>query len=84
MKSAATPLIRLALILGCKKPIDDDDAIQRISSVLGIKKVSVNESRMAARRLLQARGETDLAELIAPPTLSVDDYISNMGELFSR
>ena len=50
----------------------------KISGVLGIAKLSVNESRMAAR------GETDLAEMIAAPTLSVDDYISNMGELFNR
>ena len=83
LKNATTPLVRLALILGCENPVDDD-AIQKISGALGITGLSGNESLMAARRLLQARGETDLAEWIAAPTLSVDDYISNMGELFNR
>ena len=84
LTSSATPLIRLALLLGSDKPADDDEAIRKISGVLGIANLSVNESRMTARRLLQARGETNLAELIGAPTLSVDDYIANMGELFSR
>ncbi len=84
LKNTTNPVIRLSLILGCERPADDDDAIRKISEVLGIAKLSVDQSRMAARRLLQARGETDLAELISAPTLSVDDYISNMGELFGR
>lgn len=81
---AESGLIRLSLLLGYKGAFDDVKALEHIAMVLGISNSSADQRRMAARRLLQARGETDLAELIAAPTLTVDDYITNMKKLFSR
>lgn len=84
LNDAESGLIRLSLLLGYERAFDDVKALEHIAVVLGISHSSADQSRMAARRLLQARGETDLAELIAAPTLTVDDYITNMKKLFSR
>ena len=84
LEKAGSDIIRLSLLLRCERPFDDTQAIERIAGLLGVAQSSDNDRRMESRRLLRARGETELADLIAPPTLSVDDHISNMGKLFDR
>ncbi len=84
LQIAESGAIRLSLLRGCDCPADDSEAITKIAVVLGISASSDDEIRIDARRRLQARGESELAELISSPDLSVDDYISNMGKLLDR
>lgn len=84
LSNAENSVFRLSLLLGCLASENDVDAIRHISRALGVDLPSVDDNRSAARRILQSRGETELANLIAETSLSVDDYIANMSELFSR
>lgn len=84
LDEAATDLSKVALLLGCGPTPSDSEALDAITSLLGISSSTDEERHIESRRLLQARGETELAEMIPSPTLSVDDYISNMGKLFDR
>ena len=84
LESSLSDLGRLSLLVGCGEVDDDSDALERIATVLGNAKTSEQERLLESRRILNARGETELAELIPAPTLSMDDYVANMGKLFDQ
>ena len=84
LDSAQSDLGRLSLLLGCGEVDDDSDALERIATALANSKTSEQDILLESRRILNARGETELAELIPSPTLSMDDYVANMGKLFYR
>ena len=82
--SAQSGLGRLSLLLGCGEADDDSDALERIATALASSKTSEQDILLESRCILNARGETELAELIPSPTLSMDDYVANMSKLFDR
>ena len=82
LEEASSDLIRVGLLLGCACPHDDAEAIAVIAEVLGVTQYSHEDRRIESRRLLRARGEAELAEMIPPGALSVDDQISKMKKLF--
>lgn len=84
LDSSVSDLGRLSLLVGCGEVNNDSDALERIATVLANTKTSEQEILLESRRILNARGETELAELIPSPTLSMDDYVANMGKLFDR
>ena len=84
LDTAASDLIRLAFLLGCGPTFSDSEALDVITELLHVTGSTDEERYIELRRLLQARGEIELSELIPSTTLSVDDYISNMGKLFDR
>ena len=84
LRNAGSDLIRLSLLLGCGPQANDAEACASIAKALGLSALSNDERLSRARRSLQARGETELAELIALPDLSVDDCIANIGRLLER
>ena len=84
LDSSGSDLGRLSLLVGCVGVDDDRDALERIAIVLGNTKTSEKERLLESRRILNARGETELAELIPSPTLSMDEYVENMGKLFDK
>ena len=84
LEQAPSDVMRLALLLGCAYPCDDVAAIARIAEALGVSQYSDEDRQMESHRLLRARGEAKLAEMIPPTTLSVDDHISKMKKLFNR
>lgn len=81
---AASDLIKLAYLLGCGPTSSDSHALDSITELLRVLCSTDEERHIEVRRLLQRHGEIELSELIPSPTLSVDDYISNMGKVFSR
>ena len=84
LDSAGTVLERLCLIIGAGEADRDNDATTKIATALGITRGEDDSVLVECRRQLNARGESDLAEMIASPTLSIDDYVANMGKLFDR
>ncbi len=84
LRNAGSGLIRLSLLLGCGPQANDAEASESIAKTLDLTAVSNDERLLGARRSLQARGETELAELIPPPDLSFDDHIANIGRLLER
>ena len=84
LDSTQSDLGRLSLLVGCGEIDDDSDALERIATALANSKTSEQDILLESRRILNARGETELAELIPSPTLSMDDYVANMGKLFDR
>ena len=84
LDSAGTELQRVCLMIGAGEAQGDNDATTKIATALGISRVEEDSVLVECRRKLNARGESDLAEMIASPTLSMDDYVANMGKLFDR
>ena len=75
-------LIKLALLLGCIHCSTEEEAIVGIATALGIDRETRNAVLTEARQKLVSKGETDIAELIQQPKLSVDEYLSEMSRLF--
>ena len=84
LEQTSSSIMRLSLLLGCVSASDDAEAIAGIANVLGVSQLSDEDRRMESRRRLQSRGEAELAEMIPPAILSVDDHISKMKALFDR
>ena len=80
---AHTNLIRLALFLGCDSLSSDAEALEAIVDLFGLSGTTDEARYVEIKRLLQTRGETELAELVPDPLLSVDEYISNIGNLLN-
>lgn len=74
---------RLCLLMGVGDVSNDEDVAQRIETALGVLDGS-GDSPVDLRRLLNARGESDLASMIPAETLSMDEYVANMSKLFER
>ena len=84
LDSAGTVLERLCLIIGAGKADGDNDATKKIATALGITRTESDNVLIECVRRLNARGESDLAEMIPSPKLSMDDYVANMEKLFDR
>ncbi len=84
LDTAASNLSRVAFLLGCGPTSSDSEALKVIMRLLRVSRSTDDERYIEIRRLFQARGEVELSEMIPSPSLSVDDYISNMGKLLSR
>ncbi|MCU7859763.1 MAG: hypothetical protein KZQ86_07995, partial [Candidatus Thiodiazotropha sp. (ex Lucinoma kastoroae)] len=82
VETANSNLIKLALLLGCKCCGTEDEAASEVATALGLTYTSKEAMLVESRQVLISRGEKELAELIDPPKLSVDDYINDMGRLF--
>ena len=77
-------LVKLAYLLGFTSCDTEEDAIPSIASALSIGTKTQEAILIEARQKLDSRGETDLAELIEQPKLSVDDYINDMSRFLNR
>lgn len=84
LESAQSVFVRLCLLVGAGLAIDDDEAERRIADALGIVQDPDSNSLMELRRIFNARGESDLAEIIPLPDLSMDEYVANIGKLLDR
>ena len=84
LHSTQSDLGRLSLLVGCGEVDDDSDALERIATALGNRKTSEQDIILETRRILNARGEMELAELIPSPKLLMDDYVAKMGDLFDQ
>ena len=80
--TATSNLNRVALLLGCDPKSGVSGALRSITQLLSVSGATEEQRCIELRRILKARGEIELSEMIPSPTLSVDDYISNMGKLF--
>ena len=80
--TASSNLIKLTLLLGGKCCATENQAVSEIATALGLGYTSKEGVLVEAKQVLISRGEKELAELIDPPKLSVDDYINDMGRLF--
>lgn len=77
-------MIRLSLLLGCDHPTNDSEAIKKIGAALDIADTSSEGICLESRRLLRKRGESELADMLPAPKLSIDEQISRMQRLFDR
>lgn len=84
LESTKNPLARLCLLVGAGQAIDDNEAEQLISNALGIVQNPDINSLVELRRIFNARGESELSEIVPSPDLSMDDYVTNIGRLFDR
>ena len=84
LESVNSNLVKLALLLGRVGCRTEDEAVFEITTALDINQATDEATLTEARQKLVSKGETDLAQLIPQTKLSVDDYISDMGRLFSR
>ncbi len=80
LDTAGTDLVRLALLLGCLHVESESAALAGIASILNISSTSAGEALVEARRRLKERGESWLAELLPPPTISIHDYIAHQDK----
>lgn len=77
-------LKKLARLVGVKKIEASDDAVlTAISAAFRIEKQSDTALEQQVKDMLIRRGEDDLADLIKPPKLSMDEYLNRIGATLS-
>ena len=80
LESDRDPLEKLAYMVGVSKIKDSKDAILKdIGSAIGIVKQSGITLAQQVRDTLISRGENDLADLIKPPKLSMEEHLDRIG-----
>ena len=77
-------LRKLARLVGVLKLEDSEDAILRaIVAAVGVDKQCDVALEQHVKDMLISRGEDDLADLIKPPKLSIDEYLNRIGATLS-
>ena len=72
-------LTKLARLVGVRKIEDSDDAVLRsVAAAVGIDKSNDVTLAHQVRDFLLSRGEDELADLIKPPRLSMDEYLQRI------
>ena len=73
-------LTKLARLVGVREIEDSDDAVLRsVAAAVGIDKSNDVTLEHQVRDVLMSRGEDELADLIEPPKLSMDEYLNRIG-----
>ena len=84
MESDENCLRKLARLVGVLKLEDSEDAILRaIVAAVGVDKQCDVALEQHVKDMLISRGEDDLADLIKPPKLSIDEYLNRIGATLS-
>ena len=80
LESDQNSLTKLAYMVGVPKIEDSEAAVLKvISTAIGVEKRSDTTLEQQVRDSLISRGEDDLADLIKPPKLSIDEYLNRIG-----
>ncbi|QDV48455.1 sigma factor-like helix-turn-helix DNA-binding protein [Gimesia fumaroli] len=82
LDSTNSNLIRLAMLLGAVDCRSEVEAISKIAIALDLRNDSKEALFLESKKVLASKGESELADLIQKPKLSIDEIIGNIGCLF--